>query len=216
MSSSSIGNWIHSWFQIKEPRMCGDVWEVPCDYSVSPSPKSWGCGLFRLKSVLGGLLKHRLGNTFTINLRKLNEKIVSYQHRNSWSFHFSEHCVTVQIRIRMSTIDLRNWDAYYFSFNQTFAFLDADWTDPKRFPKGKYNIFIFNILLFSHIYICVSINQLFEKIFNLDNRDKNGFWVPYKCHSVWGHFQCPVEPCCSWQSHDVQVDLMVKKYDEVF
>lgn len=78
----------------------------------------------------------------------------------------------------MSTIDLRNWDAYYFSFNQSFAFLDADWTDPKRFPK--------------------------------DNRDKNGFWVPYKCHSVWGHFQCPVDPCCSWQSHDVQVDLTAR------
>ena len=33
--------------------------------------------------------------------------------------------------------DTRNWDDYYFSFNQTFALLDADWTDPKRFPKGK-------------------------------------------------------------------------------
>ena len=33
--------------------------------------------------------------------------------------------------------DLGNWDDYYFSFNQTFALLDADWTDPKRFPKGK-------------------------------------------------------------------------------
>jgi len=38
--------------------------------------------------------------------------------------------------INMSSIDLRNWDDYYFSFNQTFALLDADWTDPKRFPKG--------------------------------------------------------------------------------
>ena len=37
----------------------------------------------------------------------------------------------------MSSIDLRNWDDYYFSFNQAFAYLDADWTDPKRFPKGK-------------------------------------------------------------------------------
>ena len=33
--------------------------------------------------------------------------------------------------------DTKNWDDYYFSFNQTFALLDADWTDPKRFPKGK-------------------------------------------------------------------------------
>jgi len=78
----------------------------------------------------------------------------------------------------MSSIDLRNWDDYYFSFNQTFALLYADWTDPKRFPK--------------------------------DDRDNNGFWVPYKCHSVWGHFECPVNPSCSWQSHDVQVDLLVR------
>ena len=29
--------------------------------------------------------------------------------------------------------DSRNWDYYYFPFNQIFALLDADWTDPKRF-----------------------------------------------------------------------------------
>ena len=46
----------------------------------------------------------------------------------------------------------------------------------------------------------------------LDDRDKNGFWVPYKCHSVWGHFECPVDPCCSWQSHDVQVDILVREH----
>ena len=44
----------------------------------------------------------------------------------------------------------------------------------------------------------------------IDDRDENGFWVPYKCHSVWGHFLCPVEDYCSWQSHDIQVDLLVR------
>ena len=47
----------------------------------------------------------------------------------------------------MSSIDLRNWDDYYFSFNQTFALLDADWTDPKRFPKGTENTYIAKVTL---------------------------------------------------------------------
>ena len=40
----------------------------------------------------------------------------------------------------MSSIDVNNWDEYYFAFSQTFTFLDADWTDPKRFPKGKLDM----------------------------------------------------------------------------
>ena len=65
---------------------------------------------------------------------------------------------------------------------------------PKDFPKvTKYNTVV-----------------TFHLMIILDDRDNNGFWVPYKCHSVWGHFECPVNPSCSWQSHDVQVDLLVR------
>ena len=57
---------------------------------------------------------------------------------------------------------------------------------------------------------CITYNN------SLDDRDKNGFWVPYKCHSVWGHFECPVDPCCSWKSHDVQVDILVRDHSTPF
>ena len=115
----------------------------------------------------------------------------------------------------MSSIDLRNWDDYYFSFNQAFTYLDADWTDPKRFPKGKKTLSFSSDNINTALRLCQSkknicVCLIFKLLISLDDRDNNGFWVPYKCHSVWGHFLCPVEDYCSWQSRDVQVDLLVR------
>ena len=44
----------------------------------------------------------------------------------------------------------------------------------------------------------------------LDKRDNNGFWVPFKVYAAYGYFICPVDPDCSWESKDVQVDVMIR------
>ena len=44
--------------------------------------------------------------------------------------------------------------------------------------------------------------------FSSDNRDQNGFWVPFKVHSIRGSFKCDIDPHF-WHSNDIQVDLMV-------
>ena len=77
--------------------------------------------------------------SFIIIHGKLNEilRCISKEIAELFIFQSITHTLRVLISINMSAIDLRNWDDYFFSFNQTFAVLDADWTDPKRFPKGR-------------------------------------------------------------------------------
>lgn len=46
--------------------------------------------------------------------------------------------------------------------------------------------------------------------FPRDSRDENGFWVLFKVFKVHGYFQCSVDPSCSWQSQDIQVDVLIR------
>jgi len=46
--------------------------------------------------------------------------------------------------------------------------------------------------------------------FPRDSRDDNGFWVLFKVFKVYGYFQCSVDRKCSWQSSDVQVDVLIR------
>lgn len=46
--------------------------------------------------------------------------------------------------------------------------------------------------------------------FPRDSRDDNGFWVLFKVFKVYGYFQCSVDSRCSWQSRDVQVDVLIR------
>ena len=51
--------------------------------------------------------------------------------------------------------DERNWESYLKSFRNTFKYLDAELTDPNKFPKGKIRILfyllpqnVFNLFFF--------------------------------------------------------------------
>ena len=73
-------------------------------------------------------------------------------------------CVSITA---MSSIDLRNWDDYYFSFNQAFAYLDADWTDPKRFPKGKNKYLVLQLRQYQYCAPSMSVKKKYLYMFNL-------------------------------------------------
>jgi len=46
--------------------------------------------------------------------------------------------------------------------------------------------------------------------FPTDQRDGNGFWIPFNTFKLHGSFECPAVSNCNWVSKDVQVDLMIR------
>ena len=138
------------------------------------------------------------------NSSHLEHSLLSLQSALLQSTHSLSQCFVSDIILdtkmaitATALYDERNWESYLKSFRNTFKYLDAELTDPNKFPKGKIRILFY--LLPQNVF----------NLFSPDSRDGNGFWMPYRVHAVWGYFSCPEDDSCSWESKEIQIDVMV-------